>query len=182
MTAIPFGTGEIRRETSRTPGQPGKRIAILAFGTLLYPALAAAEKLDATVANMRFAKPLDVALVTDLARRHDAIVTVEEGSVMGGAGSAVLEALAAARIEIPVLVARPARRLPRARRPGQAARAVRPRRRRHRAVDPAPLRLAARAAADGGRAIGRERDERPIGPAPDPGAGIRLLACLGSAR
>ena len=104
MTAIPFGTGEIRRETARSSGQPGKRIAILAFGTLLYPALAAAEKLDATVANMRFAKPLDVALVTDLARRHDAIVTVEEGSVMGGAGSAVLEALAAARIEIPVLV------------------------------------------------------------------------------
>ena len=104
MTAIPFGTGEIRRETTRAPGQPGKRIAILAFGTLLHPALAAAEKLDATVANMRFAKPLDVALVTDLARRHDAIVTVEEGSVMGGAGSAVLEALAAARIEIAVLV------------------------------------------------------------------------------
>ena len=104
MTAIPFGTGEIRRETARAPGQPGKRIAILAFGTLLYPALAAAEKLDATVANMRFAKPLDVALVTDLARRHDAIVTVEEGSMMGGAGSAVLEALAAARIEIAVLV------------------------------------------------------------------------------
>ena len=104
MTAIPFGTGEIRRESSRVQGQPGKRIAILAFGTLLHPALAAAEKLDATVANMRFAKPLDVALVTDLARRHDAIVTVEEGAVMGGAGSAVLEALATARIDVPVLV------------------------------------------------------------------------------
>jgi hypothetical protein len=70
---------------------------------LLYPALAAAERIDATVANMRFAKPLDVALVTDLARRHDAIVTVEEGTILGGAGSAVLEALAEARIEIPVL-------------------------------------------------------------------------------
>ena len=104
MTEIPFGTGEIRREIVRTPAQPGKRIAILAFGTLLYPAIAAAERIDATVANMRFAKPLDVALVTDLARRHDAIVTVEEGTVMGGAGSAVLEALAEARIEIPVLV------------------------------------------------------------------------------
>ena len=67
MTAIPFGTGEIRREIARAPAQPGRRIAILAFGTLLYPALAAAEKLDATVANMRFVKPLDVALVTDLA-------------------------------------------------------------------------------------------------------------------
>jgi 1-deoxy-D-xylulose-5-phosphate synthase len=103
MTEIPFGKGEIRRESTKTAALAGKRIAILAFGTMLYPALAAAEKLDATVANMRFAKPLDVALVTDLARRHDAIVTVEEGSVMGGAGSAVLEALAEARVEIPVL-------------------------------------------------------------------------------
>jgi 1-deoxy-D-xylulose-5-phosphate synthase len=103
MTAIPFGRGEIRRESRRSAAQPGRRIAILAFGTLLYPALAAAERLDATVANMRFAKPLDVALVTDLARRHDAIVTVEEGTIQGGAGSAVIEALAEARIEIPVL-------------------------------------------------------------------------------
>jgi 1-deoxy-D-xylulose-5-phosphate synthase len=103
MTAIPFGSGEIRRESTRSAAQPGKRIAILCFGTLLYPALAAAERLDATVANMRFAKPLDVALVTDLARRHDAIVTVEEGTILGGAGSAVLEALAEARIEMPVL-------------------------------------------------------------------------------
>ncbi len=103
MTEIPFGQGEIRRESTKTAAQGGRRIAILAFGTVLYPALAAAEKLDATVANMRFAKPLDVALVTELARRHDAIVTVEEGTVMGGAGSAVLEALAEARIEIPVL-------------------------------------------------------------------------------
>jgi 1-deoxy-D-xylulose-5-phosphate synthase len=104
MHAIPFGKGEIRRESSKGPGHAGKRIAILAFGTVLYPALAAAEKLDATVANMRFAKPLDVALVTDLARRHDAIVTVEEGAIMGGAGSAVLEALAEAHLEVPVLV------------------------------------------------------------------------------
>src|ERR1700712_50144 len=103
MTEIPFGKGEVRRTMNRPPAQPGPRIAILAFGTLLYPALAAAEALDATVANMRFAKPLDVTLVTDLARSHDAIVTIEEGSVMGGAGSAVLEALAAAQIEVPVL-------------------------------------------------------------------------------
>jgi 1-deoxy-D-xylulose-5-phosphate synthase len=95
LDVLPWGKGEIRRE--------GTRIAILAFGTLLYPALAAAEKLDATVANMRFVKPLDVALVTDLARRHEAIVTVEEGAVMGGAGSAVLEALAEAGLSIPVL-------------------------------------------------------------------------------
>jgi 1-deoxy-D-xylulose-5-phosphate synthase len=103
MTAIPFGRGEIRREAGRAPGQGGKRIAILAFGPLLYPALEAAERLDATVANMRFVKPLDVALVTELARSHDAIVTVEEGCTMGGAGSAVMEALEAAGIATPVL-------------------------------------------------------------------------------
>ncbi len=95
MTALPWGKGELRRQ--------GQRIAILAFGTLLYPALAAAEKLDATVANMRFAKPLDAELVAELARTHDAIVTVEEGCTMGGAGSAVLEALAAAGLDKPVL-------------------------------------------------------------------------------
>ena len=104
MTQIPFGKGQIRREITRGPGQAGKRIAILAFGTLLHAALAAAERIDATVANMRFVKPLDIALVTDLARRHDAIVTIEEGARMGGAGSAVLEALAETRIEIPVLM------------------------------------------------------------------------------
>ena len=100
MTQLPFGKGEIRRESASR----GQRIAILAFGTLLYPALAAGERLDATVANMRFVKPLDVGLVTELARSHDALVTVEEGCVMGGAGSAVLEALQAAGLEVPVLV------------------------------------------------------------------------------
>ncbi len=104
MTALPFGRGAVRRERSRSTAGNGDRIAILAFGTLLYPALAAAEKLDATVANMRFAKPLDVELVRELASRHDAIVTVEEGCTAGGAGSAVLEALAAAGVQIPVLV------------------------------------------------------------------------------
>jgi 1-deoxy-D-xylulose-5-phosphate synthase len=103
MTEIPFGKGEVRRESVRSAGQGGKRIAILAFGTLLYPALQAGERLDATVANMRFVKPLDVALVTELARSHDAIVTVEEGCRMGGAGSAVLEALSEAGIMTPVL-------------------------------------------------------------------------------
>ncbi|MFL6663106.1 MAG: 1-deoxy-D-xylulose-5-phosphate synthase [Rhizobacter sp.] len=103
MTAIPFGKGEMRRPIERPAAQRGQRIAILAFGTLLYPALAAAERLDAAVANMRFVKPLDVELVTELARSHDALVTVEEGAVMGGAGSAVLEALAAADLHTPVL-------------------------------------------------------------------------------
>ena len=96
MVELPFGKGEVRRQ--------GRRIAILAFGTLLYPALQAAEALDATVANMRFVKPLDTALVEELARTHDALVTVEEGCVMGGAGSAVAEALHAAGLTTPVLM------------------------------------------------------------------------------
>ncbi|OYU00360.1 MAG: 1-deoxy-D-xylulose-5-phosphate synthase [Burkholderiales bacterium PBB1] len=104
MTAIPLGKGEVRREAGQNAGTHGKRIAILAFGTLLYPALDVAERLDATVANMRFAKPLDAGLVAELARTHDALVTVEDGCTMGGAGSAVLEALQQAGIAIPVLV------------------------------------------------------------------------------
>ena len=154
MTAIPFGNGEIRRESTRTAAQPGKRIAILAFGTLLYPALAAAERLDATVANMRFAKPLDVALVTDLARRHDAIVTVEEGAIHGRRGQRGARGAGRGAHRDPGAHARPARRVRRARRSGQAAGAVRPRRRRHRAVDPAPLRRAAGAAAHRRRPVG----------------------------
>jgi 1-deoxy-D-xylulose-5-phosphate synthase len=99
MTAIPVGIGEVRRASSRKTD----RVAILAFGATLRHALAAAEELDATVANMRFVKPLDAALVARLAAEHDALVTVEENVVMGGAGSAVAEALAAAGIEIPLL-------------------------------------------------------------------------------
>jgi len=99
MTAVPIGSGEVRRTTSRR----ANRIAILAFGSMVQPALAAAEELDATVANMRFVKPLDVALVSKLALEHDAIVTVEENVVSGGAGSAVAEALAASGVLIPVL-------------------------------------------------------------------------------
>jgi 1-deoxy-D-xylulose-5-phosphate synthase len=95
LTTLPWGKGEIRRE--------GRRIAMLAFGTLLYPALTAAGRLDATVANMRFAKPLDTALVLELARTHEALVTIEEGCLPGGAGSAVLEALSAAGLATPVL-------------------------------------------------------------------------------
>jgi 1-deoxy-D-xylulose-5-phosphate synthase len=70
---------------------------------VLYPALEAGDKLDATVANMRFVKPLDVALVAELARSHDALVTVEEGCIMGGAGSAVGECLHAAGLTVPLL-------------------------------------------------------------------------------
>ena len=78
-------------------------MAILAFGTVLHAALAAADKLDASVANMRFAKPIDEALVLELARTHDALVTVEEGCLPGGAGSAVGECLAAAGVSVPLL-------------------------------------------------------------------------------
>ena len=95
LTEWPWGKGEVRRR--------GERIAILAFGTLLYPALKAAETLDATVANMRFVKPLDAELVLELARTHEALVTVEEGCLPGGAGGAVAECLAAAGVLIPVL-------------------------------------------------------------------------------
>src|SRR6478609_2342608 len=95
LEALPFGKGEVRRE--------GKSVAVLAFGTLLYPALQAAERLNLTVVNMRWAKPLDTELLLRIARTHDALVTVEEGAIMGGAGSAVLEALQAAGISLPVL-------------------------------------------------------------------------------
>ena len=96
MTAIPVGTGELRRT--------GKRIAILAFGPMLKPALEAAARLDATVANMRFVKPLDVELVRRLAEAHELLVTVEEHQVMAGAGSAVCETLARLGIERKVLL------------------------------------------------------------------------------
>ncbi|HXF66800.1 MAG TPA: 1-deoxy-D-xylulose-5-phosphate synthase [Burkholderiales bacterium] len=101
MTALPVGRGEIRRR--RAGAGAARRVAILAFGSMLKPALEAAEELDATVANMRFVKPLDEELVMELAADHDLLVTVEENVVMGGAGSAVLEALQKAGRTVPVL-------------------------------------------------------------------------------
>ena len=95
LEGLPFGKGEVKRE--------GKGVAILAFGTLLYPALEAAQALNATVVNMRWAKPLDTELLLAVAAQHNALVTLEEGAVMGGAGSAVLEALQAAEVMKPVL-------------------------------------------------------------------------------
>jgi 1-deoxy-D-xylulose-5-phosphate synthase len=88
MRALPLGKGEVIRT--------GQRIALLAFGSMLKPALEAGERLGATVVNMRFVKPLDAALVERMAAEHHLIVTVEEHQVMGGAGSAVCEALAQA--------------------------------------------------------------------------------------
>ena len=95
LDALPFGRGQIMRV--------GKGVAILAFGTLLYPALEAAQNLNATVVNMRWAKPLDVELLLKVAAQHEALVTLEEGAIMGGAGSAVSEALHAAGVLKPVL-------------------------------------------------------------------------------
>jgi 1-deoxy-D-xylulose-5-phosphate synthase len=96
LTSIEIGKGEIKRQ--------GEKIAILAFGSMVAPSLGAASDLNATVANMRFVKPLDVELVKQLAAGHDLLVTVEEGATMGGAGSAVAEALAASGIVKPLLI------------------------------------------------------------------------------
>jgi len=103
LSELPWGKAELRRSTGKAHAVGGPRIAILAFGPLLYPALKAAEALDATVVNMRFVKPLDEAMVLEIARNHEALVTVEEGCVMGGAGSAVAECLAAHGLALPLL-------------------------------------------------------------------------------
>jgi 1-deoxy-D-xylulose-5-phosphate synthase len=103
LDGLPFGKGEIRRERKGDADGKAPRIAILAFGTLLYPALEVGEAIDATVVNMRWVKPIDEALLREVAERHDALVTVEEGVIMGGAGSAVTEALNAMGIVRPVL-------------------------------------------------------------------------------
>ncbi len=102
LHSLPFGKGEVRRVRASGP-EAGRGVAILAFGTLLYPALAAAERLDATVVNMRWAKPLDLELLLKIAGEHEALVTIEEGAIMGGAGSAVGEALQAAGLMRPLL-------------------------------------------------------------------------------
>ena len=94
LPTLPVGKGEIRRQ--------GKKIALLAFGSLLAPALSAAEIVDATVANMRFVKPLDEELVLSLARDHDLLVTLEENSVIGGAGAEVARCLETAQVTTPL--------------------------------------------------------------------------------
>jgi 1-deoxy-D-xylulose-5-phosphate synthase len=95
LTELPFGKAELRRK--------GRRLAVLAFGSMVHPSLVAGEALDATVVNMRWVKPLDVAMIAELARTHDAFVTVEEHAIAGGAGSACLEAIAALGIAKPLL-------------------------------------------------------------------------------
>ncbi|QWE16334.1 1-deoxy-D-xylulose-5-phosphate synthase [Polynucleobacter sp. AP-Nino-20-G2] len=100
LRTVPLGKGELRRQSNAATGQ---RVAILAFGTLLYPALEAAKKCDATVANMRFVKPLDIDLLKSLAQDHDYFVTIEDGAIQGGAGSACLEAMSAMGVNKPLL-------------------------------------------------------------------------------
>ncbi len=101
LETLPIGRGELRRESRAAPG---RRIAILAFGAMVTQALAAAAALDATVANMRFVKPLDRELIERLAGSHDALVTVEESAVAGGAGAAVAEMLSELGIQRPLLL------------------------------------------------------------------------------
>jgi 1-deoxy-D-xylulose-5-phosphate synthase len=100
LRTLPLGKGEIRRKSNASAG---KRVAILAFGTLLYAALEVADSIDATVANMRFVKPLDVDLIKSLAADHDYFVTIEDGAIQGGAGSACLEVLSSLGINKPLL-------------------------------------------------------------------------------
>ena len=100
LRTLPLGKGEIRRQSN---ADSGNRVAIFAFGTLLYTALEVAEGIDATVANMRFVKPLDIDLLKSLAADHDYLVTIEDGAIAGGAGSACLEALSNMGINKPLL-------------------------------------------------------------------------------
>ncbi|MEQ1517849.1 MAG: 1-deoxy-D-xylulose-5-phosphate synthase [Usitatibacteraceae bacterium] len=100
MAALPVGKGVITREFK---GFDARRVAILAFGAMVKPATEAGEDLNATVANMRFVKPIDHELIFKLATTHDFLVTVEENVVMGGAGSAVSESLAAQDLNIPIM-------------------------------------------------------------------------------
>jgi len=95
MSALPIGRGVIKRQ--------GHTVAILGFGSLVHAAMAAAEVLDATVADMRFIKPLDTELINELTRQHSLLVTIEENAVAGGAGSAVNEWLLQNDYQIPVL-------------------------------------------------------------------------------
>ncbi len=95
LATVDLGKAVLRRK--------GQGVAILVFGTRLPAALEAAERLDLTVVDMRFVKPLDVDMVTEMAGSHGALVTIEEGSIMGGAGSAVTEALNASGVVCPVM-------------------------------------------------------------------------------
>ncbi len=100
LTTLPIGKAEVLRNSAL---ENGKKVAILAFGSMVNPSLSAGETLDASVVNMRFIKPLDIDVVQRMADSHDLIVTVEENSLMGGAGAAVMEALQANALAKPTL-------------------------------------------------------------------------------
>jgi 1-deoxy-D-xylulose-5-phosphate synthase len=95
LHTLPIGKAELRRR--------GRHLAILSFGAMLAPAGVVAAELDATLVNMRFVKPLDEAMILELAKTHDAFVTLEDNAVAGGAGSGVAECLAAHGIVTPIL-------------------------------------------------------------------------------
>jgi len=95
LDSLPFGKADLRRR--------GNKVALLAFGSMVQPALDAAETLDATVVNMRFVKPLDEEMVREMAREHDLLVTIEENAVKGGAGSGVAELLSEEQINVPII-------------------------------------------------------------------------------
>jgi 1-deoxy-D-xylulose-5-phosphate synthase len=95
LDTLPIGKAELRRR--------GHGLALLSFGAMLAPATTVAAELDATLVNMRFVKPLDEAMIVELAKSHDAFVTLEDNAVAGGAGSAVAECLAAHGITLPIL-------------------------------------------------------------------------------
>jgi 1-deoxy-D-xylulose-5-phosphate synthase len=102
LETIPVGKGKIVRKL-KNAGAVEKKIAFVCFGPLLYNALQVAEELDATVADMRFVKPIDEQLLLDLAQNHDALVFIEDSAIQGGAGSACLEALSRNKMQIPTL-------------------------------------------------------------------------------
>jgi len=95
LDTLPLGKGEIRRQ--------GRNIALLAFGSLVPAAVAAGDELDATVVNMRFVKPIDAGLILELAGNHSLLVSIEENSVIGGAGSEIERVLAENGLNVPVL-------------------------------------------------------------------------------
>lgn len=100
LEGLPLGRANLRKMTTQLTG---KRLAVLAFGTLLHPCLEIAEKLDLTVVDMRFVKPIDEEMLTQIANTHDGLITIEEGSIQGGAGSACVEYLNQIGLALPTL-------------------------------------------------------------------------------
>ncbi len=100
LDGLPLGRANLRKTSSQASG---KRYAVLAFGTLLHPCLEVAEKLDLTVVDMRFVKPIDEEMLKQIANTHDGLITIEEGSIQGGAGSACVEYLNQIGLALPTL-------------------------------------------------------------------------------